>query len=81
MSEQKINGMTLRFNRNIYILKAIKNTEDAFNELARFEIVKEKNHYRVSVKEIFDDGIKDTLLSEFANYALHQTIAEQKKWQ
>ena len=74
-------GKTIRFHRGIYVFKAIRDTMEAYKELADFEMVKDKEYYTVTVKEIFDEGAKDTVLHEFGNYALHQTIAEQKKWQ
>ncbi len=63
--------MTINFNNKFYSLKAIKNSVDAYKELAVFTVEKNKNNISVKITDI-DNEVKDILKDEFCNYVLNE---------
>ncbi len=63
--------MTLKFDKKIYKLKAIKLAIQAYQELADFNLSQEKKYIQVELKNI-DQDVKDIIKDEFCNYVLSQ---------
>ena len=59
----------VRFNKQIYQRKAIIKTIREFTHLADLKLCNENKYWRVCVTNIAGD-FKNTILDEFANYAL-----------
>jgi hypothetical protein len=70
--------MTINFNSKLYNLKAIKNSVDAYKELAVFTVEKNKNNISVKITDI-DNEVKDILKDEFCNYVLSEHKKNENK--
>lgn len=63
--------MIIKFNQEVYSLKAIKNSVSQFKELAVFVVKKTDKYFEVNVTKI-DKDVKDEIKNEFCNYVLYQ---------
>lgn len=61
--------MHLLFNKDFYNLQAIKNTIDAYNDLADFKIMENKKTIHVVAKNV-NKEVGDIIEDEFYNYVL-----------
>ncbi len=69
--------MTINFNKKIYTLKAIKESVKAYNELADFNIDKNKNEIKVEITNIDKEINKELFKDEFCNYVLSEIKNKQ----
>ena len=63
--------MTISFNKNIYPLKAIKKTIQAYKNLAKFKIIEEKENFTIELTDIKKE-VENIIKDEFCNYVLSQ---------
>lgn len=61
--------MIINFNKKIYQEKAIKESIQAYQKLAEFEMTSVKKYFRVKIKNI-EPAVKSLFKEEFANYLL-----------
>ena len=61
--------MNIKFNRQIYSLKAIKLAIEDYKELADFNLKQDKNYIQVKIKNI-NKKFKKIIKEEFCNYVL-----------
>ncbi|MBL7053264.1 MAG: hypothetical protein ISS02_01200 [Candidatus Portnoybacteria bacterium] len=61
--------MNIKFNRQIYSLKAIKLAIEDYKELADFNLKQDKNYIQVKIKNI-NKEFKKIIKEEFCNYVL-----------
>lgn len=71
--------MNLDLNKGVYTKKGIQSAIDAFNELCKVKMEVKGDCYHLSFHDI-DESVKDSLIDEFANFALYGTIAGKKTW-
>ncbi len=64
--------MTINFSKKIYNSKAIKESIKAYNELAEFNIDKNKNEIKVKITNIDKELNEGLLKDEFCNYVLSE---------
>ncbi len=69
--------MTIDFSKKLYSLKAIKKSIEAYNELAKFSIDKNKNKIKVKVTNIDKELNEELLKNEFCNYVLSEIKNKQ----
>jgi len=60
---------TIRFNKKIYSLAAIKKAIEEFKNLAEFKVKDLNDYLEVEIDKI-DNEVKDVLPDEFSNYVL-----------
>jgi len=60
---------TIRFNKKIYSLAAIKKAIEEFKNLAEFKVTDTNDYLEVEIDKI-DHEVKDVLKDEFSNYVL-----------
>jgi len=63
--------MIISFNKNLYPLKAIKSSIEAYDGLAKFKLSKQKGYYITEVSDI-DKDVKNVLKDEFCNYIISE---------
>ncbi len=68
----------LTFSTSLYTRDAVEAAVAAFAELASFEVSANADDVVVAVSEI-DADLKDVLVDEFCNYALHETIVRARE--
>jgi hypothetical protein len=68
--------MSLTFSRSLYSVDAIRETAEAYGELARWTVTVDDHSVLVTMEEPSD--IAD-LSDHFANHALHLTIASARR--
>jgi|GEM_PF-3558841 len=71
--------MNLNLNKKIYTKAGIKSTIEAFGEVCNVEMDTKGEYYHLSFHDV-DESVKDSLIDEFANYALYGTLAGKKTW-
>jgi hypothetical protein len=59
----------VKFNKNIYQLKAVKQAIEDYSSLAKFSLAEGDNYYCVNITGITRE-YKDILKDEFSNYVL-----------
>ena len=69
---------TVLLHRALYMQQAIKDAAETFADFASFKIRREGAHYAVDVTDIDAEADGD-VVSEFCNFALHNTILRKKK--
>ena len=60
---------SIKFNKKIYTLEAVKKAVAEFKNLADFGLKEAGNYIEVKIDKI-DKGVKNILPDEFANYVL-----------
>jgi hypothetical protein len=63
--------MTINFNKNIYPLKAIEKTVQAYKNLAKFKTIEKGDYYVTEITNIEKD-VENIIKDEFCNYVLSQ---------
>ena len=63
--------MTISFNKNIYSLKAIKKTIQAYKNLAKFKVAEKGSYFKIELTDI-EKEIETIIEDEFCNYVLSQ---------
>ncbi|NCO88958.1 hypothetical protein GW881_03505 [Candidatus Roizmanbacteria bacterium] len=63
--------MTISFNKNIYSLKAIKKTIQAYKNLAKFKVAEKGSYFKIELTDIKKE-IETIIEDEFCNYVLSQ---------
>lgn len=69
---------TLRLHRKLYPKSAVDAATAAFEHLATIRIVRDADWYAVEFVEP-DPDVQDVIASEFANFALAETIEQRTK--
>jgi len=59
----------IRFNKNIYNLKAIEKAIEEYKNLAKFSIKEKGSYIEVALAQV-DKEVKNVIKDEFANYVL-----------
>jgi hypothetical protein len=65
------------FSRSFYELAGVQAAVEAYAQLARFEIAEHNDDISVTVSEP-DPELADTLVDEFCNHALHESIVRRR---
>ena len=60
----------IKFSKNLYTKKAIRNAIKDYNGLADFNVSETKNYIKVDIKNI-DKGVENIIQDEFCNYVLY----------
>lgn len=68
--------MKVTLNKTIYLLPAVQESAEAFEELARIEVSSTSSSIEVTV-EALPDSDADLVLDEFLNYALAESISRR----
>ncbi len=68
----------VRLHRGLYMQQAIKEAANTFADFASFKIVRDGEHYAVTVSDI-DAEVEGDVVAEFCNFALHNTMQRKKK--
>jgi len=63
--------MIISFNKNLYPLKAIKSSIEAYKGLAKFSLSKKNGYYITDITKI-DKDVKDVIKDEFCNYIISE---------
>lgn len=63
--------MTISFHKNIYPLKAIKNTIKAYESFAVFKITDKGKYFMLELSDIKKE-VENIIKDEFCNYVLSQ---------
>jgi len=61
--------MSIRFNKKIYNLKAVRSAIRAYKGLAKFNVKNQKKYIVVSLSNI-DKDVQSVIKDEFCNYVL-----------
>lgn len=69
--------MLIKFSKRFYSPKAIKNSAQAYQGLAKFDIKKDKDGIKVKITDI-DQDVKNILKDEFCNYVLSETVKQKR---
>lgn len=68
----------VRLHRALYMQQAIKEAAGTFADFAGFKIVRDGQHYAVTISDI-DADVEGDVVAEFCNFALHNTMQRKKK--
>ena len=71
--------MRASLHKKIYSKDGITEAASAFQHLCDVEVAPEGDYFRLDFKHAAET-VRDSLLDEFANYALFSTIARKKRW-